>query len=317
MTDDIIATANRLAASWGTLAAPLRLINNRENAVFEMRLTNGHHGALRLHRPGYQTNDSISAELTWTQALAARNFPCPRPIAGLDAQVLYTDGAIRASFVEWIDAPAIGAFGDPLAGSADEQMSVYHRLGALISRLHQATDACALPLMSRPSWETEALLGDTPFWGRFWTNPALTDKESAFLQEIRQAARGILDGLPDPDIGLIHADVLQENVLATKQDMWIIDYDDSGYGFRLYDLGTALVQHALDPVYDDLRAALIDGYAASERARLEQLVPLFVMLRGLASCGWVIPRVPADDPRQRLYAERAVRIARDWAARRG
>lgn len=315
MNDELTGTANRLVQSWGMVATPLRLISNRENAVFEARLTNGRHGALRLHRPGYQTDESIAAELTWTNALAANGFPCPRPIADEVGQFLQSDGPMRASFVEWIDAPAIGGFGDPLTGSAQDHAQTYARLGALIGQLHHTTDDCALPAMKRPSWEAEALLGNAPFWGRFWENPALSDAERGFLLDVRQTAMGILRNMNQPDIGLIHADILQENVLATGDAMWIIDFDDCGYGYRLYDLGTALVQHALDPIYDDLRAALIDGYAMSDHATLEQLVPLFVMLRGLASCGWVMPRVPKNDPRQRLYADRAVRIARDWAAR--
>ena len=55
---------------WGVEDEP-RLIKNRENAVFETRTAEGARAALRLHRPGYQSDDSIRSELWWSEALVA------------------------------------------------------------------------------------------------------------------------------------------------------------------------------------------------------------------------------------------------------
>ena len=38
-------------------------------------------------------------------------------------------------------------------------------------------------------------------------------------------------------------------------------------------------------------------------------ISLFVALRAVASCGWIVTRAAPDDPRQRFYASRAVRAA--------
>jgi len=43
-------------------------------------------------------------------------------------------------------------------------------------------------------------------------------------------------------------------------------------------------------------------------------LPLFTLLRALASCGWVIPRLAPGDPRQRTYAQRALTLARYYMA---
>ena len=47
---DWMAVATDIAGAWGRLSQPLRLVVNRENAVFEARFESGVRGALRLHR---------------------------------------------------------------------------------------------------------------------------------------------------------------------------------------------------------------------------------------------------------------------------
>ena len=44
------------------------------------------------------------------------------------------------------------------------------------------------------------------------------------------------------DRGLIHADLLGENILDDGAGLRLIDFDDCGWGFRFYDLGTAMLQ---------------------------------------------------------------------------
>nr|MCU0909693.1 hypothetical protein [Paracoccaceae bacterium] len=73
MTDTAALAA---LAAWGTPLAAPQLVAERENCVYRVHLTDGRTGALRLHRPGYQSDAGIAAELTWTVALADAGFPC-------------------------------------------------------------------------------------------------------------------------------------------------------------------------------------------------------------------------------------------------
>ena len=168
----------------------------------------------------------------------------------------------------------------------------------------------------RPSWDARALCcSEAPLWGRFWSHPALDGDEAALLCTARDTARARLKELGASGTGLIHADVLQENVLRKDRQLYLIDFDDSGHGYRHYDLATALIQHVDTPAYDALSNALWTGYIDAggplpDSARAD--LPMFVMLRALASTGWIMGRAPADDPRQIGYAARAVRLARDY-----
>ena len=81
------AEALEAAAHWGGAAA-LRLIRDRENAVFEAALPAGL-AALRLHRVGYQSEAAIRSELWWCAALADAGAPVPRPIPAQDGELLH------------------------------------------------------------------------------------------------------------------------------------------------------------------------------------------------------------------------------------
>jgi Ser/Thr protein kinase RdoA (MazF antagonist) len=299
-------------AAWGGAAGPPRLVSDRENTVFEARLADGTRAALRLHRAGYRDAGAIEAELAWTGRLAAAGFPCPAPLPCRNGHLLARapDGR-HASLVTWID-------GAPLSDSPEDDLpALYRRLGALVAELHAAGDRFAPVPAAFPRWDAEALLGEAPLWGRFWQNPALSRDEADLLHAARRAARDRLEAAEAPDIGLIHADLLADNVLDDGARLWIIDFDDCGLGHRAYDLATALVSHCGRPGYPELFAALVTGYASrrGSAARLTAELPLFVMLRAMASCGWIAGRAAPDDPRQRAYAERALRLAERWMAR--
>lgn len=287
-----------LAARWGKVTKAPSLIAERENRVFDTTLTQGR-AALRLHRAGYQSRDAIEAELTWTEALAEAGFPCPRPWRTSDGDlVAHHDDGRFASMVTW-------ASGTPLSDLPATPTN-FERLGALLADLHEATDKLSLPKLERPAWDAPAFSSETPHWGRYWDNPALGESERALLQDARAFVADYLNALERPDFGLIHADVLGENVLIDGEQLNLIDFDDAGYGYRIYDLGTAMIQYS---ERSDLSAALRKGY--EKRASVSNdTLSVFVLMRALASCGWIISRAPADDPRQAFYAQRAVEMAR-------
>lgn len=296
---DLHDKALEAGKAWGGFAAPPRLIAQRENAVFEVMLRDGRRAALRLHRPGYQSGAAIWSEQEWTAKLAKRGFPCPQPIeTEFGAQLVSFGSGHKASLVTWIDAPSLAQL------TEQDCLAHMERLGALIRQLHDATDQIETDQFVRPSWDADALLGESPHWGRFWENPSLTRLEVQTLLGARDRAAALLDALEAPDIGLIHADLLRENILCHECDMHIIDFDDAGFGFRLYDLGTALIQYEHHPDVWTFADRLCRGYGCDPSS-----MPLFMALRAFASCGWAISRLGPTDPRQRHYADRALRCA--------
>ena len=77
----------------------------------------------------------------------------------------------------------------------------------------------------------------------------------------------------------------------------VIDFDDCGFGWFLYDFAAAVSFFEHDPAVDALAEAWADGYAsvaplpAEDRAAL----PVFVMLRRMLLTAWIAshPETPA------------------------
>lgn len=304
--------ANEAASHWQ--GYDLRLIRDRENAVYEMRLPGGTRAALRLHRPGYQKASAIRSELWWCAELARAGVAVPAPLTSKNGDLLIRLASGRhASAIQWVEGEALGEAGAPLSGSMAEQAVRHYALGRLVAQVHAATDTLTLPQdFSRPRWDIDGLTGDTPFWGRFWDHPALTMAEAATLHRARLFLREklVAHQAKGGDFGPIHADVLRENVLVNKQSLSLIDFDDSGLGFRLYDLGTVLSQNLYESNYPQIRDALIAGYSTLRQVDAG-MVDVFTLARTLASVGWAAPRLAPNDPVHRSHIERAVM----WADR--
>lgn len=319
MRDDEALNYARLAMlHWGVEHSP-RLIKNRENAVFETRTPDGSRAALRLHRPGYQSDNSIRSELWWAEALVAAEMDVPVPVRTTDGDVLahIREASRVASLVTWCEGEPMGEGDVPLPGTPQQQKDLHVALGGELARLHKASDQAKLPdSFVRPVLDIDALLGENPAWGRFWENPALNDGETALLQTARTRLRDVLTSHAEQDgnFGLIHADALRENVMVQDNRVTLIDFDDGVFGFRMYELGVAMSQNWDQANRPTLGAALLRGYE-SERALPNDAVSLlesFTVMRGLASCGWVIGRYAPDHPAVRSYAKRAVALVKRW-----
>jgi Ser/Thr protein kinase RdoA (MazF antagonist) len=294
----IVDTAAR---AWG--GRGLRVLRDRENHVLELVLPSGDRAALRLHRAGYQSPEAIRSELWWCAELARAGLPVPAALPALDGQLLVglPDGR-HASVIAWMEGDALGEAAKPFTLPLPQVLDAYHALGQLLVRIHQTTDTLRLPAdFIRPRWDLAGLVGDQPLWGRFWEHPVATPDQRAILIRARDALRERLTG----ELGLIHADLLRENVLVNGRSVSLIDFDDSGFGFRLHDLGTALLQTFAHPEQPQIRESLMAGYGTTD----EDMVKAFTLARALSSVGWTMPRLQPDDAIHKSHLARAMRLA--------
>lgn len=300
-------------------ARHLRLIKDRENAVHEIRIGQ-ERAALRLHRPGYQSADAIRSEITLMAGLSQAGMSVPAPIATRDGQQVITLSSGRlATVVSWVEGNAIGEGGAPLPGSAEEQIALYTALGCEVGRMHNILDTLDLPKdFTRHAWDLDGLLGEAPFWGRFWDCPALNAEERHLVNRARAVAHDQAQAYDESgaDFGLIHADVLRENALVKDGAITLIDFDDAGFGFRLYDLAVMMTQNEDEPNYPAIRTGALAGYR-SERTLTqdaEALLDMFIMLRRFASMGWAVPRYSDRPEVLQTYTDKAVSAARRFLA---
>ena len=300
-------------AQWGLVGARVTLVAQRENQVFRVIDGSEQSYALRLHRHGYRTDPELTAELQWMAALANGGLSVPAPVSALDGHALHRVEETQVSVLGWLDAKPLGEIGKPL--DLPDRAGVFFTLGSEMAKLHDISDRWTPPgSFRRWSWDRDGLLGDQPLWDRFWENPTLSEADRSMLTAFRRDATATLAGMESTlDYGLIHADLVPENVMRSANGaLYLIDFDDGGYGFRLFDIATAIIKHRAEPDFEDLRAALIDGYLSKRKLDMAAL-DLFMALRAVTYVGWIIQRMGED--RAALRNERFLAQAREMISK--
>ena len=297
--------ARAVLPMWNLPAQEPELLKYRENAVFRVRLENGGQAALRLHRPGYHSEAALRSELLWMADLRRNGLNVPEPLAARDGALLVAFDEARqfADLIGWVEGRQVGETGRPLDYSASEIEQIYRALGASMAEMHDVADRWTPPAgFTRGAWDIDGLLGDAPLWGRFWDCSDIPEADQAFLSALRMALRVRLAAAADLDFGLIHADLVRENVLIDGERLAFIDFDDCGYGFRLFDIATALLRNRRESHYPLIRSSLIEGYRSKRPLSERELshLPLFLLLRGLTYIGWAGARPDLPDAAARM-----------------
>lgn len=300
-------------AAWGLAGAPCRLVARRENHVYRVETATGP-AALRLHRPGLRSGAEMASELDWMAALAAGGLSVPAPRPTPEGAFTVAIGGVTADLLDWIEGAPMGV--DGALAPLGDPAAVYRALGHEMARLHALSDAWAPPAgFARPSWDADGLVGPTPLWGRFWENPLLTPAARDLLARARDAARDRLAARADAlDTGLIHADLVPENVIVTAPGptpgLAMIDFDDGGFGARAFDLATAANRALRADGAEALIGALIAGYETLRPVDRGDLA-LFQALRAFTYVGWIVPRL--GEPGARARAGRFIALAETLA----
>ena len=293
--------ARAAGTHWGVSpTAGYELFKHRENAVFSV--TDGDERfALRVHRAGYHTDAELRSELAWIAALRADGFPTPRVVPTVDGDTMVrtsvpeVPGERQVDLLEWFDGEPVGEAETEALSDPAQVVATFRTIGELMATAHNHAASWPLPSsFTRHAWDAAGLLGDEPFWGPYWALDILTDDQLALLDRMKtRALADLADFGRGPDrYGLIHADLVADNVLRGDDGLCVIDFDDAGFGWHLFDIATSLFPALLDDWFGDAQAALIDGYRGQRPLpddHVERL-PLFFVLRGTTYLGWAHTR---------------------------
>ncbi len=306
----------------------INLIKYRENAVFRVNTAAGETVALRIHRPGYHTDAELHSELQWMQALADEGIDVPEVIAsgaGDLFRIVENPGVPEPRQVDlfaWIEGRQLGSVENGLNDNGDGIRSTYRLIGQIAAGIHnQATNWTLPPGFTRHAWDTEGLVGDAPFWGRFWELEALTDGQREHLLSARERVRQelVLYGKKPERYSLIHADFAPENLMVDGEKVKVIDFDDAGFGWHLFELATALFFIQSEPYFETARDALIKGYREYRDLPDDELsrLPLFMLARGFTYLGWVHTRPETETARDftPVLVEMVCGLASDYLER--
>ena len=311
---DIEDLATAALELWGVKSSPPQLLKHRENTVYRVEDRSGNPAVLRVHRPGYHDETAILSELLWMKQLSREGMDLPRPIPAEDGRLLVSVGTDKryVDMLSWVTGDKMGLTGTPLTRPTDQIGPLFFRLGYAAAQLHNLSDRWALPPeFRRHAWDQNGLIGEAPFWGRFWDLPDLRRTDRELLVQGREAASQWLTAYAKQlDYGLIHADLVKENVLIDNGTVRLIDFDDAGFGWRIFELATVLLKTRDEPEYPRIKQSLFEGYrnCRTLSAADEDSLPLFMMLRSFTYLGWWNER--RNEPGMSDYIEPVVAEAR-------
>lgn len=317
--------AEQALAHWALRGSGLSAIKVRENAVFKVISDSKKKYALRIHRAGYHSDASLKSELQWMQALEQTGIEVPEPVTTLDGRMFivldedYMGEPRQIDLFGWVEGEQLGSVERGLSAEPDTLKQNFRTIGELAGRVHNQSSAWTIPAgFTRHAWDADGLVGENPFWGRFWELEALTADERSLMEKVRKViARELSTYGKSPDnYSIIHADMVPENVMIDGQHIRLIDFDDAGYGWHLFEIATSLYFSSGEDFFDDIKAATIEGYRSVRTLTEEDLekLPLFLLARGTTYLGWVHTRKETETARELTpyLVELACRVADDY-----
>ena len=278
-------------------AENVELIAHSENVTFRVSVRGSDADlVLRLHRPGYNSIKELNSERIWTRALKEAGISVQDSLLTPQGQhfelidIPGTGEQRYAGMTTWLEGTLLSEY---LATSSDQQerKRLFRRIGGIAAAIHNQIAGWKEPAgFERRRLDVAGLLGETPHWGRFWENAELTNAEQALLRRARERARAALSayGTSPDNFGLIHADLHPDNIIYNGEDLALIDFDDSAYGWHMYEIASALIESRFGPDFDTLRAALLEGYREKRPLSGQDvdMLPVFLLVRGMAIIGW-------------------------------
>ena len=295
------ALASRALARWGVRDCEPELLKYRENAVFRVRAADGRDAVLRVHRHGYHSDAALRSELAWMETLHADGIAVPAVIpsaAGAPFERVAAAGVPEPRQVDmlgWLSGDPIGTIEEGLNPAIADVHGVFERVGRLAARLHNQAEVWPRPAgFVRHAWDRDGLVGPDPLWGRFWEAATLGAGERRLIERARASAHDALTayGRSPARYGLIHADINLDNMLFDGDRVILLDFDDCGFGWHLFDLSTVWTLFHGSALAEAMRAGVIDGYRRERDLPDDALahMPLFELARAFSYLGWVHTR---------------------------
>ncbi|MFI5065185.1 MAG: phosphotransferase enzyme family protein, partial [Streptosporangiales bacterium] len=277
--DRVTRFAGRAAVAHGCHpGSTVRLLNVSENATFLIEDPDEGPSVLRVHRLGYHTATEIASELAWMDALRAEagvRTPRVLPVAGGRRMLGLPDEAAGSSGPAQPRGLRYCVRFEYLPGTepADDDVAHFAELGEITARMHRHARQWARPSwFTRFCWDYDAAFGRAARWGRWQDGIGVGPAEREVL--------GRLDRVLATRLA---------NLLVDRGRVSVIDFDDSGFSWFLYDAGTSVSFFEHQPQVPELVDSWLTGYrrVLPLPAADEAEIWTFIMFRRLLLVAWI------------------------------
>lgn len=282
-----------VCGAWGIEPerAELNLITVSENATFVLLLDGRPEGVVRVSQPGYVGGpEAVASEIAWLAALHEVDGvrlidPVPTVRGMFVTKIRDLNG------VGWMVVSTKFVEGTVLE-DLDDPSRYYRTIGEWCAKFHEQSRTWSRPFgFKRFNWGISDMVGASPRWGR-WETADLSDTDRHLCEHALDHALAVMNTYPRDrhTWGLIHADLRPSNIIrADNGDLTVIDFDDAGYSWYLYDYASSLSFIEHKPYAPQLAQAWLAGYvsvAGPLSAEELRVMSALSMIRRLQMLGW-------------------------------
>lgn len=279
---------------YGMISNPdISLLKFSENIICLVK--SGHQKyVLRVNRPGYHTPEELESELIWITEI--------RQQGKINTAFVYkgNNGKYLQEFVSHNKEHYTYSIQEFLEGTPirmlekDNLLVQMSKVGETAAILHTQSEKRSEKKadLVRFSWDIEDTLSPNARWGYYKLFPQMTEADLQMFMQAEELIKQRLEkyGRNIHNYGLIHADLHTENLLASGEKLSLIDFDDCGYSWFLYDYASAVSQ--LNNNIYEMTNAYLKGYESVRKLSKEDKdeIETFMILRRMVRLGWMTTR---------------------------
>lgn len=297
------ALANQSLHLWGMPeGSTARLINVSENATFLVEAPDGYKSILRIHRENYHTRNAIMCEHAWSEALNEEGgIRTPGILKGRDGSTIQTQS------IEGLPGERHMVMFEFVEGHEPDQESdlvePFEELGGIAARTHNHSVFWRRPeRFERLVWDLDTVFGPNPTWGDWRAAPNVTAEIKEVLERLQSVVIRRLENFgKGPDrFGLIHADMRLANLIINNGSTRLIDFDDCGLGWFMYDFAAGISFMEDHPQVPALKEAWVRGYREFRELsdEDEREIDTFIMMRRMALLAWIGTHIEVDEAKE-------------------
>ncbi|MGD9872726.1 MAG: phosphotransferase enzyme family protein [Kiritimatiellia bacterium] len=264
-------------------------LRTSENAVIKLLTDSGKSYALRIRKIIGSYKQQITSELIVLRDFSeSTGADIPSPLATRSGElfcIVNDDGNdFMCIIFSWVGGVHLG--GNDITPAHMASMA------KAVAQLHRFSSSCHPPeKLVRPVYDDAWFFGDKSWTASSEFVSRLDPDDAAYLSAANDSIRARLRQYPRnaDTFGLIHYDLHVGNFLFDGDKANMIDFDECGFGWYLFDLAHILFEFIGDQRFDSFKKVAADNYGAGRGISpySDSDLNLFLALQGIAYMNWL------------------------------
>ncbi len=269
----------------------IKLLNYTENATFKVCPEKQNAFIMRIHRAFYTNENSINSEFDWLASIRDDGIHVPTPIESINHKLVEKIAMPEYGDSRYVDCEIF----EPGKAPIDiPEIEKFEQLGEIIAKVHLNAEKYEKPAYyERLIWEADQTFSkiNNYHFEVYRENEVFTKVDIKILDLAAEKIKNrlALYGKDKHNYGLIHSDFRFSNILLNQGEFTILDFDDFGDGWYMYDIASVMALNEDRDDVDEIIETVLKGYQKYRKLNRDDLDMLktFQMFRrmGMISVG--------------------------------